>query len=207
MMLWFLCAMAFAGDDVAVADPPAKDNSAQVAHALAHTVTITVAVESPDEVTHKLINVARDLGGYFTHRHRGEVAFKVPAGRRAELTEAALAQGLVLHRAEQAEDLSQQLLTTRTLLKSRESVLGKYFEIMIGAQFHAVLQVEQQITGLVQEIEGLKAQLNQLEHRLSFAVVTVRFQFKERRPPVRDGSSAFRWLNTVNLVDVLEAYQ
>lgn len=175
--------------------------------ALAYVVTLTVAVEKPTETSDELVALTHKLGGYFARRDQTQLVLKVPRAEREKVIEAALNQGLVMTRTEQARDLSRELLQTRTLLKSREAVLGKYFEIMIGAQFNAVLQVEQQITMLVQEIEGLKGRLKQMEHELQFAVVTVRFQFKQRRPPKRDGTSAFPWLNTVNLFDVLEAYR
>ncbi len=196
-MFWIALAMSLTTEQAA---------PAQQADALAYVINLTIAVEKPEETSDKLVSLTRELGGYFAQRDLQQLVLKVPRDKRQALIDAALEQGLVMTRSEQARDLSRELLQTRTLLKSRETVLSKYFDIMIGAQFHAVLQVEQQITALVQEIEGLKGRLKQIEHELRYAVITVRFQFKQRRPPRRDGNSPFPWLNTVNLVDVLENY-
>ena len=68
---------------------------------------------------------------------------------------------------------------------------------------NAVVEVEQQMTTLVEEIESLKGQLQLFEHQLQLADIVVSFQFRDRRPPVRDGSSSFKWLNTMNLVDLI----
>lgn len=190
-------------------DSPTSEQAASAprADALAYVINLTIAVEKPEQTSDKLVALTAELGGYFARRDQHQLVLKVPRDKRQALIDTALEQGLMLSRSEQARDLSSELLQTRTLLKSREAVLGKYFDIMIGAQFQAVLQVEQQITSLVQEIEGLKGRLQKMEHELQYAVITVQFQFKQRRPPRRDGNSPFPWLNTVNLVDVLEGYQ
>jgi hypothetical protein len=58
----------------------------------------------------------------------------------------------------------------------------------------------------VAEIETLKGQLRHLQDRIALARVEVRFEYRDRSAPVPDGSSSFAWLNTMNLIDLLEEF-
>jgi len=175
--------------------------------ALAYTATVTVSVDEPRQTADALVKLTNKIGGYFARRNQNSLVLKVPRSSMPKVISAAIKAGTVLSRNEQARDLSKELLQKRTLLKSRESMLEKYFAVLHNADYQAVLQVEREITNLVQEIETYKGRLKRLEHELYYAQITVSFKFKERRAPRRDGTSSFAWLNTVNLADTLGAYQ
>ena len=85
-------------------------------------------------------------------------------------------------------------------------MLDRYFQVLRGANDRAVVEIEAQMIGLVEEIEALKGAIRLLEHQMQYAELTVSFQFRDRRPPTRDGRSSFGWLNTMNLVDLVQEF-
>lgn len=161
----------------------------------------------PEEATERLIAKTEELGGYFAERNDQMLRLKVPVQHFDALVAEAEALGVVLSRSRNAQDRSTQLEQLRTRLRSRREVLQKYMAVLEQASAETVVTVEHQITQIVQEIESMQGQLQMLEHQLALAMLTVSFQINVRQPPARDGKSSFAWLNTVNLQDLLEAFQ
>ena len=170
---------------------------------IAHRVAIVVKVDDRDLAADTLTAAAQELGGYFTTRTNDGITFKVPRARIAEFEAKAESLGIVIQRTRHADDLARLLTEQRTRLASRQEVFQRYFEVLATATTESVVAVEREMTEMVQQIELLKGSIRLLEHRLRFAELEVAFRFRERRPPARSGDSAFPWLNTVNLVDLL----
>ena len=173
------------------------DAHAQPRVAVAASMVVKVADRS--QAADALIARAEELGGYFSSRRDDAVTLRVPTAALPALVKAAELLGDVLH----ARDITFDLEQKRTLLASREAVLARYFKVLGEAGPSAVVTVERQMTQLIVDIESLRGALQLLEHNMAFAELAVSFQFRERRPPARDGSSSFAWLNTMNLVDLL----
>ena len=171
------------------------------------SAALVVKVQRPDEVADRLVDEARKEGGYFASRTSQQIRFKVPT----EDAEAVLAlvgeQGLGVQRSFDSTGRTAEVAEVRSRLKAREDVLARYFAVLNTADAKSVVTVEREIVRLVEEIEGLKGRLRALEHRADYADITVNFQFRDRAAPSRDGSSSFRWLNTVNLADLVEDFR
>lgn len=164
--------------------------------------TIVIKVSDREKTADTLIDAAEEMGGYFTVRSDDLVTLKVPSARGQALIDEALPMGKVVERSFQAQDMGASLDEKRTLLQSRQEVLQRYFAVLNNATPDTVVEVEAEMTSLVQAIEELKGSIRFIEHQLEYASITVRFEFRERRPPARDGSSSFPWLNTMNLADL-----
>ena len=52
----------------------------------------------------------------------------------------------------------------------------------------------------------IKGRILFLENRIQYAQVSVSFQFRDRSAPVRTGHSSFRWLNELNIADLMEDF-
>ncbi len=170
------------------------------------SATMVVKVTDRTKTADQLIDEVEKLGGYFASRTDAEVVLKVPVAEAKRLMALVEQAGKVIDRQFAAQDVGERLEELRTRLKSRQQVFERYFAVLAGANAQAVVEVEQAMTQLVQEIESLKGALRLLEHQLQLAQVVVRFEFRERRPPERSGSSSFAWLNTMNLVDLLREF-
>jgi len=205
-------ALIFSGATAARAEEPDAAPSAPTetpapASALDHvalSASLVLKVVDRDKSADTLVAETERLGGYFAVRTNDRLVLKVPKSAMLALLRAAEAQGIAVARSRNAEDLAVDLQKRRALLASRREVLKRYFEVLATASASSVVAVEQQMTGLIQEIEGLLGSIRMIEHRLGFAQVSVEFRFRERQPPARDGSSSFSWLNTVNLLDLVQ---
>ncbi len=173
---------------------------------VAYRFTRVVKVVQREQASDAVVGLAERLDGYFLERDDGMVRLKVPTAKVKELVDAVEKLGTVVERVQEASDLGDTMAEHRTRLASREEVLQRYFAVLSGAGPNAVVEVEREMTGIVQEIESLRGLLNVYEHELRYAEVLVRFSFKDRRPPARDGNSSFAWLNSVNLADLLSEF-
>jgi hypothetical protein len=168
---------------------------------------LVLKVTDRSQAADTLIARAEELGGYFSSRRDDLVVLRVPTAALAKLIAAVEPLGQIVQRTHEARDVTFELDVKRTLLASREGVLTRYFEVLGDAGPSAVVTVERQMTQLIQEIEQLRGALQLLEHNIAYAEVTVSFQFRERQAPGRDGRSSFAWLNTMNLVDLIEEFR
>lgn len=173
---------------------------------IAESDDLVVKVAEPVVAADALVAAVEELGGYFASRADAAVTLKVPSPQRKTLLEKAKAMGVVVQQTHQSRDLTQQLEEWRTLLASRRGVFARYEAVLKESSAEAVVTVEREMTALVQAIEQLEGQLRMAEHQLEYAQVTVRFEFRDRTPPSRDGRSSFAWLNGLNLADLLQEF-
>lgn len=167
---------------------------------------LVIKVKDPQAVADELVTAAREAGGYFSSRTRQQVTFKIPTSSAEAFVSAAAERGLVVQRSFSNTGLTAQIADAQARLAAREEVLERYFEVLDDASAESVVTVERAIVGLISEIEGLKGRIRSMEHQAAFADVTVDFQFRDRAAPVRDGSSSFAWLNTMNLSDLIQDF-
>jgi hypothetical protein len=170
---------------------------------VAYQHSLVLKVGNRDQAADQVIAAVEKLDGYFIERTDEMLRLKVPVESVKRLLLQVEPLGVVIERKQEAQDLGDIMDERRTRLASKQEVLQRYFTVLTGAGPSAVVEVEQEMTSLVAEIEGLKGSLTMYEHQLRYADVVVSFAFRERRPPVRDGSSSFRWLNTMNLADLI----
>jgi hypothetical protein len=174
--------------------------------ALVQRMSFVVKVSEPVRAADDLVAQVEKLEGYFSSRTDSTLVLRVPTRAVDQLAKAIEKSGVVVSRDEAANDVASSLLQMRTLLESRRTMLERYMSVLGGADLSAVVTVEREITGLVQEIEQVAGQLRALEHSLQLAEVRVDYRFPDRRPPLRQGQSSFAWLNSVDLVALLGAF-
>lgn len=184
----------------------ARADEAPVVEYTAIDAQLVIKVKDPQAVADELVQEAREAGGYFSSRTRQQVTFKIPTAKAEAFVSAAAERGLVVSRSFSNTGLTAQIADANARLAAREEVLARYFEVLDDASAESVVTVERAIVGLISEIEGLKGRIRSMEHQASFADVTVDFQFRDRAAPVRDGSSSFAWLNTMNLADLVQDF-
>ncbi|MDP6934154.1 MAG: DUF4349 domain-containing protein, partial [Myxococcota bacterium] len=196
LVLLFSASLAHAGTepvtDTGEADPTAERWAALV-----------VQVYDRDAASEALIAEAEARGGWFSSLDGDQVSFRIPGAELDAFLDFTRTQGAVVARDYRSEDRSEELTDLRSRLEGREEILGRYMEVLEEARSGAVVRVEQQITGAISEIEQIKGRIIFLENRVQYAQVDVSFQFRNRSAPVRTGHSSFRWLNQLNLSDLM----
>ncbi|MEZ0310958.1 MAG: DUF4349 domain-containing protein [Myxococcota bacterium] len=168
---------------------------------------LTIKVGDRDKAAEAVIAVAEAVGGYFTMRSDTYMRLRIPSKKQAEVLAKVSQLGLVVQRSHAADDLTTALEEQRTLLASRRDVLQRYFAVLQTARPQAVTTVEHEMTSLIAEIEELEGSLRMAMHQLQYAELEVSFEFRDRQAPARDGSSSFRWLNSMNLADLIGDFQ
>jgi hypothetical protein len=171
------------------------------------TASVVVAVSQQEAAADAVVAKATELGGWFQSRTDGALSLRVPTGTVETLVNFAEGQGKVLDKALARQDASVELADLRGRLEARQSLLSEYYKVLEEAGADSVVSVEYQIVAQIQEIEGLQGRIRMLEDQAANARVDVAFQFRDRAAPARDGSSSFRWLNSLNVQDVIGSLQ
>lgn len=165
--------------------------------------SITVKVSQRDEASDAVIAQAREAGGWFSQLAGDHVTLRVPAAQVEPMMDFASELGVLADRQISRSDYSMELSQARARLATREEMLEEYMKVLEQASSKAVVTVEREVTRLVREIEELKGRIRYLEDQVGYGTVQVWFQFRDRSAPVRDGSSSFAWLNSLNLMDLV----
>jgi hypothetical protein len=201
--LWF-CLSAMAEQPV---DAPDGSDPVEVVARTAVEASLVLKVGAPLEAQDSLVAKARELGGWFQERSQEHVSLRVPTEQHEALLAFAAELGRVTDRTANRQDLTAALVDRRGRLTGRQEGLARYHEVLVTASAGSVVAVERQIVRSIEEIERLKGEIQVLEDRAAHARLTVWFRFRDRAAPVRDGSSSFAWLNTLNVSDVVEGMQ
>ena len=192
------------------AAPAASSTSAAAAGALApipegsaFTATLALRVDDREAALQKAIALTRAHKGWFASLSDDRVSLRVPVGEARALVEELRGQGEVFERSFESQDLRAQRAELESRLKARNTVLGQYMAVLSTASAASVVAVEQEITRVVAEIEGIEGQLRVIDDRAGIARVDVGFVYRDRAAPLRDGTSSFAWLNQMNMADLL----
>lgn len=181
----------------------AQEQAPQVARVTSVVVKVIDRVQVSDAIVAK----AETLGGYFTERSDDQVMLRVPHDKLAELVTFVDAQGVAIQHETSTQEMGAQVENYRAVIATREQLLQRYLDALTRANGDGVVAIEREATRLVQDIEAMKGALRLAEHQLAFAALRVSFQIRDRQAPARDGRSSFKWLNTVNLSDLIGAFQ
>lgn len=180
---------------------------AQAEEALYITSNVTLKVLKKEQVADSLVLKAEELNGYYSSRTDYGLQLKIPVAQVEAYLDFVTEQGLIASRSFNSQSLSQGIADLSARLKTREELLQKYFSILEEAESDHVIAVENEVIRLISEIESLKGQLHKQMHLAKYADIYIEFRFRDRRAPVSDGSSSFSWINTLNITDLLSAFQ
>lgn len=164
-------------------------------------------VDDPKLASNNLIQKAQEIGGYFSTLNNQEVNVKVPSDNLGKYLSFVESQGEVARQQYFANDIRAEFEAQKTSLKSKESVFEQYINVLNESKVDKLIYVEQEVAKLVQEIEYSKGKLRLLQHKIDFAQVSIRFQFRDRSAPVAGKDSSFQWLNQVGITRLLSEFQ
>jgi hypothetical protein len=179
----------------------------QAAPLVARTTGVVLKVIDRAKVADDIAAKADELGGYFTAKSDESLDLRIPQDKLAELDAFVGEQGVLVQRQVTTQELAAQVENYRAVIATREQLLQRYIDAVSKSSADGVVSIEREATRLVQEIESMKGALRLAEHQLQFARYSVSFQMRDRAAPARDGHSSFKWVNSVNLADLIEAFQ
>ncbi len=168
---------------------------------------LVLRVDRPLVVVDAVVAEAARRGGWFSQRTDTEVTVRIPVAQAEEAVAVLCKLGRVADRGLQRVDLTERVADVAARLQSREVALARYEAVLAEAGPRSVVAVHRQILGVIEEMERWKGQLRVLRDRSEFATLRVMTQFEDRRPPVRDGTSSFVWVDSLDLSGLLSDFQ
>jgi len=169
--------------------------------------SLSLRVDDRDVASETTVELAEEHGGWFSSLSGEQVALRVPVAEVEAVLEALREVGDVVERTYGASDQSAEVIDLEGRLDARRTGLDQYMEVLGTARPEAVVAVESEIARLIAEIEQIEGRLRVLRDRADYAQVDVSFRYRERRAPLRDGSSSFAWLNALNVQDLLDDFE
>ncbi len=135
-----------------------------------------IKLESPteDSVHRAVISLALTYGGYVVSSTDNKTTIRVAASDfEAMLTEIE-AWGRLLSREVEGQDVTEAFKDLTTRLDNAERARQRYLALLAKTRsLEETLRLETEIRRLTMEIELFKGRLNQLEHEIKFATITV----------------------------------
>lgn len=190
--------LAFALLLLAAADARAQEEAAPAARRTALTARLVLKVVHPDEVRQTVLKEVAAAGGFPVLVTERALTLKAPPDRLDDVLRGLATHGVVLEKTLARADLTQSIAQLEARLRSKFEILGRLRQLIDDSDVAATLNIERNMSALVQEMEAIKGSLRVETERARWAVVDLAFDFRERERLVYV-HSPFDWLNTVDV--------
>jgi len=142
-----------------------------------YTANITLAIYEVDATQRAIVAVANELGGFIANLDQQSLIIRIPAAKFDEFLTRVEAQGRVLGRQIQADDVTEQFRDLQIRIENL-SAMRQRLEAMLAraANVQEAIQVEHELERVTVELEALRGRLRFLADRVSYSTVTIRFQ-------------------------------
>jgi hypothetical protein len=167
--------------------------------------TMVLKVINADTARNHIKKSATSLGGYATHLNDTSITLKIPPNKLTEAIALFAAQGIVIQKTIERQDLTMEIAQLEGKLTSQMEILTKLRGFFDGSDLAATLDIERSMARLVNEIESVKGRLRYLKEQARWSLLVIHFNFHER-DKVLYVASPFEWLNSANLESFLEEF-
>jgi hypothetical protein len=190
-------------DAVAPLSPP---DSAGRPPGVAIVFSCVLQVEESEQAARAIVAKADSMGGWFMRRSKSDLELRVPSARADTFIAGLAGLGVLLDRNLSTESLEGERGELTSRLKARRGMLQDYYAVLKESGDSTLFTIQSEIVNLQTEIEQTGAQIQKLEDRMAYARVTVSFRFFERAAPLTTGQSRFRWLNHLDLPNLMRRF-
>lgn len=172
---------------------------------LHHEIRSTLLSGDREKMVDEIVAWTEARKGYFLRKASDTVVVRIPAESVNDfrhLLETAAED--VVEYVPEAYNLKEEYLSLQSGIKSREEILEKNMEYLGKTDLQGTLAVEQEITRLITEIEGLKGRLRRITTDIRYALGYIQLELQQQSLP-EDIPSSFGWINRVDFYDFIEA--
>lgn len=184
-----------AGSSAATTQPLQK-----IAPMLIYTAIFQMAVFETTKALGDVEALALQLGGYLVQRDDASITVRVPAAQYRAALDGIGKLGDVLHRRENAEDVTNQYFDLEARLRNARALRDRLENLLQQAKdVKDALAVQQELARVTGEIESFEGKLKRMRELVNFSTITVRFAPKATshvEPKVR---LPFPWLDRLGL--------
>lgn len=177
-------------------------DAAAIQQMLIYTAQLRMAVFETNKSLAAVEDLAREMGGFLSHRADNQITIRVPVSRFDEAMKRISGQGDVLSRNIEVEDVTEQFLDMSLRLKNARQVRERIAALLADAKtVEESLKVEQELNRLSEEIERLEGRLKYLSDRAHYSTITVTFEpvRTDDVNPNRVFQLPFPWLEDLGL--------
>ena len=149
------------------------------------TATLQVEVKNFSQYNINIHNAAKQYGGYianeeqnFTNEKKESViAIKVPVDQFDNLmNQVSSDSGKVIEKKVTTEDVTGEVVDTKSRLEAKEQTRLKYLEFLKQAKnMSDVLKVQNEIDAIQEDMESASARVNYLSHQSAYSTINLTF--------------------------------
>ena len=168
------------------------------------TATVTILVDQVDLTMDRLIDAAKDGGGYFLERDSDHLVLRIAAAHFDAYVALIKSLGVLVERRVENSETTLARATLAAKVTSDEAMLNRYFTAMAGSHSRSDLRTIQASTDeLITAVEHGKGELKVMDHDAQFALIDISFKLRNRSPLKITHDNLFPWVETVGLDSLL----
>lgn len=170
-----------------------------------YTALFVLNVYDREEASKKVVELAREAGGYVATQTNEAVEIRIPANSFVKLTEALPEIGRVLQKDIRARDVTEQFTDLKLRIAAKRKYLESLQKLLEKAQSaQAMLEIQKEVGKVVEEIESMEGRLRYLADQIAFSTISVRFNLATQEAH-RAFRLPFRWVEELGLEHLLDS--
>lgn len=174
-----------------------------------YEIRVQRVIKTPlkDSLISKLSQKSQLMNGWVVLQNSYQMNFRIPSDTLFYFVNLAESLGVVVDRTYDRFDRTDEYIQLYSSIQSKKRLLKQYLSILDSSGMDNMYAVSRSITDLQGELEIAQGRVNELLEKMMYAEVVIWFQFHDVRPPISNGYSNFKWINTVSLPSVIEDFQ
>jgi hypothetical protein len=184
--------------------PPDTGVQAITGPMLIYNATVHMAVFEAKAAIEATLKLARELGGYLVRRDDQTIIVRVPAAKYREALDAVGKLGDVLHREENAQDVTDEFFDLQVRVQNARALRQRLEQLLAQAKnVEEALMVERALSRVTEEIERLEGRLKLLRELVAFSTITIEFKPRAVDQIQSNIRLPFEWLDQLGLSQLL----
>jgi len=187
--------------------PPASPDAPAVRDLIIYTADVTLAIYEVDTTQRAIAAAATEIGGFIANLDERTLIVRIPAAQFDAFLATIEAQGRVLGRRIQADDVTEQFRDLQIRIENLAAMRDR-LEAMLGraANVQEAIAIERELERVTLELESLRGRLRFLADRVAFSTVTIRFQPLPREQLAGNVPTELpvSWLRTLGLSNLMQ---
>ncbi len=168
---------------------------------------LTLQVLNTYETQKEILKYLEAQKGFLKERQEKFLVVSIPTCELSKILEHLSAKYNLLDKGIKTQSLTWDHKQKSENLRSKESLLQNYFDLLKESDSGSFLEVEREIQQLTNEIENLKSNIEEIEFRASYSEMQILFNEVDQKQRISNFKSSFAWINDLNLVDLMRDFE
>ncbi|NED94121.1 DUF4349 domain-containing protein [Phytoactinopolyspora alkaliphila] len=148
---------------------------------IVYTIGLSITTDDVDEAAAKAASVARSAGGFVaderTTSHSSTLTLRVPTEQHSDAVAELQDLGEVTHRSRSTEDVTQQVVDTKSRISSQRESIARIRTLLGEAEeLSDVISIEAELAAREADLDALLSRQEQLSNLTTLATIDVTFR-------------------------------